>query len=352
MQRQRGTVRAVAALSVLLAVLGLSAQPAHAATSPVGSLDTVNTWTPSGARVQGWAVDTDAVGTALTVHVYVDGVATVATVANTYRPDVEGVFPGYGVNHGYDVQVPVSPGQHQICTYGISVGGGDNSLLGCRQVSVQINRNPIGAFDDAQGMAPGGVRLSGWAIDPDSPDPVAMHVYLDGAPVLAVLADQPRPDVGNVLPEFGPDHGLDVLIPDVTEGTHTVCLYAINIGAGTSNTDLGCRTVYRNPNPIGQLDDVIKQPDGNFRAWGWAIDADTDDPVFVGLMVDGTFVGVMNANTSRPDVAAAFPGFSADHGFEFNNIAIGPGYHSVCLFAAQQGSGPEAVSLGCRGLIV
>jgi hypothetical protein len=52
--------------------------------------------------------------------------------------------------------------------------------------------------------------------------------------VRAVAADQPSARADG--------HGYAGTV-ELAPGRHTVCTYAINVGAGTSNTHLGCRSV-------------------------------------------------------------------------------------------------------------
>jgi hypothetical protein len=59
-------------------------------------------------------------------------------------------------------------------------------------------------------------------------------VYVDGTSRTAVVADQPNAMVGA--------HGYVAAVA-LTAGTHSVCTYAINVGAGSNNTHLGCRSV-------------------------------------------------------------------------------------------------------------
>jgi len=101
---------------------------------PRGSLDGATR--PNGTlRVRGWALDPDVAGP-INVHVYVDGVGRAARLANTIRRDVGALFGGWGDNHGFDFAVgPLAPGPHQVCVYGISVGGSGNALLGCRNIA-------------------------------------------------------------------------------------------------------------------------------------------------------------------------------------------------------------------------
>ena len=58
--------------------------------------------------------------------------------ADGNRPDVAAVFPGYGSDHGYHIQIPsVEPGPHTVCTYAITTNGGaGNTQLGCQTVTV------------------------------------------------------------------------------------------------------------------------------------------------------------------------------------------------------------------------
>ena len=100
----------------------------EAAYNPTGALSSA---TVSGGQVSfaGWASDPDDDAAAIAVHVYVDGVARTAITANQVAAGVTGA-------HGYAAQLPVTAGQHQVCTYGINIGRGTtNVLLGCRGVT-------------------------------------------------------------------------------------------------------------------------------------------------------------------------------------------------------------------------
>ena len=86
------------------------------------------------------------------------------------------------------------------------------------------------------------LRVTGWTIDPDTADPINIHVYLDGVNVRQATANTPRPDVAAYYPAYGPNHGYDLSL-NAAPGTHQVCTYAINTGAGAVNPQLGCRTI-------------------------------------------------------------------------------------------------------------
>jgi hypothetical protein len=121
--------------------------------SPFGSVDRVDV--ENGQRsvvVHGWTIDPQTTG-AIAVHVYVNGVLRAGGTANRSRVDVAGVHPGYGDRHGFSVSVPARAGISIVCVYGINVGAGDNSLIGCRDVSV-------GGSNGLEGVLPGALLVA------------------------------------------------------------------------------------------------------------------------------------------------------------------------------------------------
>ncbi len=286
-----------------------------------------------GIRVSGWALDYDTKNP-IDVHVYVDGNFAAAVTANVSRPDVAAAYPGMGPSHGYDVAIPAAAGTHNVCVYGINTGplGNGNPVLGCRSVRVG---SPFGNLE-AFSVGPGNVTLSGWAIDPDTNGPIDVHVYVDGAFAGLGSANVNRPDVGAVFPSAGPNHGFAVTVP-VPAGRHDVCAYAINVGNGSLNPQLGCFSVEVG-NPIGQLDEPSPAPAGIVVS-GWAFDPDTPtSPISVRIEVDGTPVATTSADIGRLDVATAYPAAGANHGFSAT-VPATPGTHSVSVVALNVGSG-------------
>jgi hypothetical protein len=104
---------------------------------------------------------------------------------------------------------------------------------------VLVGGEPFGWVDEVR-TAFGLVAVGGWAIDPDTADPVQVHVYIDSVGRI-LTADAERADVGAAYPGYGSRHGFSATYP-ISPGTHQVCVYAINTGAGT-NRLLACRTV-------------------------------------------------------------------------------------------------------------
>jgi hypothetical protein len=102
--------------------------------SPRGSLDSL-TATSGGAVASGWAWDQD--GAPLTVRFYENGVHRGSTTTNRSRSDVARAYPGAPTTTGYATKIALGKGSHTICAYGINVGHGSNSTLGCKTVTVR-----------------------------------------------------------------------------------------------------------------------------------------------------------------------------------------------------------------------
>lgn len=209
----------------------------HANSLPTGNYEGVTQSGPGKVAVRGWALDPDTKN-AVDLHIYVDGKFNKAVKADTSRKDVGRVRPGYGDNHGFRTDVTVAGGSRQVCVYAINIAAGNNNpLLGCRRVAV-VTGNPQGRVDTISQNR----YLVGWALDPDTVDAIAVHVYANGNWYDAVVANNFRADVGKTWSGWGDNHGFTVDLVRLPAGRHVVCAYGINQGAGSVNTNLGCVT--------------------------------------------------------------------------------------------------------------
>jgi hypothetical protein len=209
-----------------------------------------------------------------------------------------------------------------------------------------ISPDPVGSLDLVSAVGGAAVRVQGWALDPDTTDPVMVHVYVDGQPT-GTLANQSRPDVGAAFPGWGDSHGFVVDIP-VSEGSHQVCAWAINQPVGY-NPLLGCSSVtVANASPIGFVD-AVTATQSSVVVSGWALDRDVSGPVQVHVYIDAQATGVL-ADAPRPDIAAAFPGQGAGHGFTVE-IPTAAGTHRVCVYAINQPVSTNP-TLGCTVVTV
>lgn len=320
---------------------------------PVGALEKV-TVSGNTASVVGWAVDPDT-AVSIQVHIYV-GSWSAAYRADKPRADVGSRFAGLGDNHGFSETVTLPGGTSRVCAYGINTGAGGHALLGCMNVSnpasmPDLGRPPIGNFE-ALTVTGNTATASGWALDPDTARPIAIHLYV-GAASAAYTADKPRPDVELSYPAHGADHGFTESIA-LSAGSNSICAYAINNGVG-GHAFLGCR------NAVVQeaFADLRRPPYGNFEAAqpvvggatvsGWAIDPDTSAPIAVHIYVDSASAAYL-ADKARPDVAAVHRGYGDLHGFtEF--IPMASGSHRVCVYPINNGAGGNTF-LGCRDVTV
>jgi hypothetical protein len=208
---------------------------------------------------------------------------------------------------------------------------------------------PFGSFD-VVGPSVSAVEVSGWVVDPDTNEPIDVHVYVDGQILGAVTANASRPDVAAVVPGYGDRHGFNARLGRVGGGGHQVCVYAINAPPfGADNPLLGCRGVQVSPDPTGSFDSWLTSSPG-IRVSGWATDADSTSQLGVHVYVDGRFAGQGVADRSRPDVGTAFPWVGNDRGYEIE-VPANPGRHMVCTYGINAGPGNNAL-LGCKSIDV
>ncbi|MDQ1731565.1 MAG: hypothetical protein QOK10_1724 [Pseudonocardiales bacterium] len=310
------------------------------AVNPIGNVDLL-TAVPGGVRVAGWVYDPDTTAP-IEVDIYANSTGYSFQAADN-RPDLVAAFGAIGSAHGFDVTIPVTSSAPQnVCVYGINVGAGGNTQVKCVTVPGWTG-SPYGAVDTLTAAA-GKLNVSGWAIDPDSASPVTGQVSIDGA-MTPFTADQSRADIAAAYPSYGGAHGYSVTA-NLSPGMHNVCVYATNIAGSGSTTTLGCKTVtVATGLPIGVIDNVSAIP-GYFSVAGWALDPDTASPIQVHVYVDSVGVALI-ANLSRTDIATAFPGYGANHGYDAA-IPATPGQHQVCLYAIDANDTSTHSSLGCR----
>jgi hypothetical protein len=136
-------------------------------------------------------------------------------------------------------------------------------------------------------------------------------------------------------------------VPLRTPGTHTLCTYAINVGDGATNTQLGCRTTSveavafdptGSPDPLQFSGPVI-------TVAGYAVDPDAVSLLQVHVYVDGVGRAVLLANgASAPDPA---------DGLRYQgDVQLAVGTHSVCAYAINQGQGTTNPQLACQEAVI
>lgn len=194
-------------------------------------------------RVNGWLFDESNPAQSLAMWVVDNGQIVSSFVASGPSPYL---YP-YGVpgNHSFGHQfTPGYSGSHDICVYGINVGFGQNAWVDCDTVSVtvpKVNNDPQGGLTlDIYDVDQNGyldVFIDAYAFDPnDYNASINIGFFVNGNLVGPFSANQWS---GYLAPYgvFG-NHGFYEYIgeyeTEIEPGTHEVCLYAFNIGPGTS----------------------------------------------------------------------------------------------------------------------
>jgi hypothetical protein len=297
---------------------------------PVASWDVLQA---SGTTISGsgWAFDPNLPTWAMQVHVYVDGIGT-GVLTGGRRDDVAAVYPGAGTGTGWEFAVQAGTGVHRVCVYAIDLDDTSRNLpLGCRDVRVLMT-SPTGHWDE---LAVVGARLllTGWAYDPDRPGSwLEAQVQVDGRPMGISGGQLPRADVEAVYPGAGPRSGWS-LERSVPPGTHQVCVSVPDPDVAGQRTELGCRQVVTTrPLPIGHIDSITVS-DGLVHAYGWALDP-ADPTTSIEVSVASPFGDPSTvADGDRPDIAVAFPGAGAAHGWSLERTTAGSSGGNICFTA-------------------
>jgi len=170
--------------------------------------------------------------------------------------------PGYTVvntGQGYICQANASgpvptpipanpPASQQQCPAGFTLQNTTFGLLCVETVPSPVNPPPpptavpssgtfyiSGALESAVDNG-GSVTIKGWIKGP-SADPIDFRVKLDGTPAFVGLANQYRPDVGQVIGSAGLYHGFEATINGVAPGRRQFCVYGVD---GTIELELSC----------------------------------------------------------------------------------------------------------------
>lgn len=101
---------------------------------------------------------------------------------------------------------------------------------------------PTQPFGQLESVVSGAVsvQVSGWAIDPQTADPIRVDLVIDRG-VQPAIADRRRPDVAAAHPDYGERHGFRIS-RYVVPGVHEVCVVARDTDGGRDR-GLGCHTV-------------------------------------------------------------------------------------------------------------
>ena len=159
-------------------------------------------------------------------------------------PDVGRANPGYGPYHGF-----TRPGagrrRPHVCVTAATLGSGTDIQLGCKTVT--LHNNPVGTLATP--------TVTGNTATADRHRHRPEHHGRRSRSRPTATASTPRGVMTDPT-----SHAYRLPVP-VAEGSHSLCVYALNLGAG-ANTALGCRTVVVRNNPFGAVDAAGQTPTG------------------------------------------------------------------------------------------
>ena len=181
-----------------------------------------------------------------------------------------------------------------------NIGLGADATVACRTVT--LNFSPVGAITSLT-QAPGGFRVRGWALDPDTTAKIAVTVWADGVQV----GTTPASLASTVHDGHGYDATYQIGTGMIPPGTHTICVHGVNAGTFGSNRTLACAAINTNYNPQSAITSITRQSPG-YLVTGWVSDPDTSAAINVVIKTDGTNCRQL---FSRRGWAAVTPGTSS-----------------------------------------
>ncbi len=206
--------------------------------APTGVLEAVEALDGS-VSASGWAMVPGAAHP-VEVELVVDGVVLATVTADLPRPDLVHMEGAAGQNHGFAAVLDTSGDVAEVCARAVDPVTGEVGRLGCSTVRARPPASVHGAVDRVRTRADG-IRVVGWALDPDGGD-VEVAVFLDGREAVRVPAEIERPDVALAHPAAEHTGGFDVVV-SAGPGDHRVCVYGFGRGDWDARILLGCVAV-------------------------------------------------------------------------------------------------------------
>lgn len=309
------------------------ARPAAYTPLPRGRVESVSMGAGSRASISGWAFDYDATGPII-VQAYVGGTSYL-TWASRERNDVKKAM---GLSHskagfGFDLLIP--EGNHSLQVFAINVGEGSSQLIYAGSLTGR-SHNPEGRVESVSVGAQSRASISGWAFDYDASGPIIVQAYVDGTSYLT-WANRARGDVQKVKGLSHNKVGFSFDLP-IPSGSHSVKVFAINSGQGSSQLIYSGMVYGRSSDPRGRVESVSYNADRrDVSLSGWAFDADADGPVIVQVYV-GAKSYLTWADQPRSDVQAALGMSHNKAGFRLS-VPVSTGFQSLRVFVINVGGG-------------
>jgi len=195
----------------------------------------------------------------------------------------------------------------------------------------------------------GGVRIDGWAVDPDAPTAVVALSIQFGNNWFVAYADKEGEDLSSRFPGSGTRHTFSATLPAVP-GSYSMCIYPVNAGGAGASGTMGCTAVVVPPPPLplGAIDSATVS-NGVVSFSGWLVRPNALTTSVAGAInVGSTWIGVTGnqPNAIAPTVVA---GAGPNQGFT-GSFPAPPGLTTLCLWASPIGL--PAKSIACRSILV
>jgi len=176
------------------------------------------------ASITGWAYDPSSKATPINVRVDVDGVAGIPLLA---QQAVASGLPAavIGTNHGFDVPLNLSAGEHSVNVYAID-NKGAAVLISSQLIEAPVTDSPTGAIESTDGGT-----ITGWAYWPglgDAATSALVRLDVDGVAGNVFSTDVLRDDINTQFNLAGGTFGFSTPAPDLAAGTHTLSLQFID----------------------------------------------------------------------------------------------------------------------------
>ena len=288
------------------------------------------TLTSDELRVAGWAIHGSGVKE---VQVYLDQNYIGSTKTGGIRNDVGNVYPNYtnSSKSGFDAKFDISNisnGSKKLTVTMIANDGtklSSTKTINLKRVEL-IARSNLDIPSNNITIDTNELRVAGWALHKTGVKEI--KVSLDGTLVGKTTTGGARADVNKAYPGYkdGANSGFDAKfdISNISNGNRTL---KVEIIANDGSSQVITRTVKVSKQELiarSNLDIPSNNAivEGNtLEVAGWALHKSGIKEVNV--YINGSYVGKALVGTSRPDVAAAYPGYSSGINAGFNgNIDI------------------------------
>ncbi len=315
--------------------------------SPWIVIDEASSTAPGKLKIRGWTADPDTIAP-LRVHLYLDGKALTSFTADQTKAGLDKALPGYGDDHAIlFTRSSVPAGKHQLCIIAINVGPGGNSNV-CTTFQTPTGPPKV-KIESGSSPTLGSLQVSGYAVDPDTVQPIGVTYTVDGKKVTTGTADQASATAAKAYPGYYSKHGFQATLTGIGPGKHTVCVVGTNVGGGKDAS--ACSTVaMTSGNPVLLLDEVSSPAAGQVKVRGWTIDPDTASPIQVHVYVNGAGAKSLTANEAKASLATTYGGYGANHSFSTTVSGYRAGSTQVCVYAMNTGAGANTTL--CRTITV